>query len=115
MYEALGEFKFIWFGFLMDVRMEDIDTDAAYNLTEAFGDFAFKIMLSEDETALREFSKIKTTFETQDGIHYRIVSKYPTPLTFRDRDEALRQYEELNIILTYQDKIPFSMWPKEKT
>ena len=44
-----------------------------------------------------------------------VGSKYLVPLTFKTKEEAYNQYDEiLNIILTYQEKIPFSKWRKDK-
>ena len=89
MYEALGAFKFMWFGFLLDQRIDEFKTESAYSLSEWFADFAFKIILSEDEATLEAFSKIKTTFKKQDGKIDRVVSEYLVPSTFPDKDSAI--------------------------
>jgi len=117
MYEALGAFKFMWFGFLTDIRFENIKatSEPAYSLAEAFADFAFKIILSEDESTLEEFSKIKTALVKDGEKVIGVGSRYLAPLTFKDREEANKHYESiLNIILTYQDRIPNSIWRKKE-
>lgn len=117
MYEALGAFKFMWFGFLTDIRFENIKatSDADYSLAEGLVDFAFKIILSEDETTLEEFSKIKTSLMKMGGKITGVGSRYLAPLTFKDKEEANRHYEDiLNIILTYQDRVPNSIWRKKE-
>ena|SRR5271157_2356615 len=116
MYEALGAFKFIWFRFLTDIRFENIKaTEPLYSLAEAFADFAFKIILSEDEVTLERFSQIRTTFMKDGEKVVGVGSRYIVPLTFKDKEEANKHYESiLNIILTYQDRIPNSIWRKKE-
>jgi hypothetical protein len=117
MYEALGAFKFMWFGFLTDIRFENIKatSEPEYSLAEAFADFAFKIILSEDEATLEEFSKIKTSLMKVDDKITGVGSRYLAPLTFKDKEEANKHHENiLNIILTYQDRVPNSIWRKNE-
>ena len=117
MYEALGAFKFMWFSFLTDIRFENIKatSEPEYSLAEAFADFAFKIILSEDEATLEEFSKIKTSLMKVGDKITGVGSRYLAPLTFKDKEEANKHYENiLNIILAYQDRIPNSIWRKKK-
>jgi len=117
MYEALGAFKFMWFGFLVDIRFENIKdmSEAGLSLAEGLVDFAFKIILSEDEATLEELSKIRTSFTRVDGKITGVGSRYLAPLTFKDKEEANTHYENiLNIILTYQDRIPNSIWRKNE-
>lgn len=117
MYEALAAFKFMWFGFLTDIRFENIKatSEPEYSLAEAFADFAFKIILSEDEATLEEFSKIKTTLMKEGDKITGVGSRYLAPLAFKDKEEANRHYESiLSIILTYQDRVPNSIWRKKE-
>jgi len=117
MYEALGAFKFMWFGFLTDIRFENIKatSEPEYSLAEAFADFAFKIILSEDEATLEEFSKIKTSLMKVGDKITGVGSRYLVPLTFKDKEEANNHRENiLNIILTYQDRVPNSIWRKKE-
>ncbi len=117
MHEALGAFKFMWFGFLTDIRFENIKatSEPEYSLAEAFADFAFKIILSEDEATLEEFSKIKTTLMKEGDKITGVDSRYLAPLTFKDKEEANKHYESiLSIILTYQDRVPNSIWRKKE-
>jgi hypothetical protein len=108
MYEALGAFKFMSFGFLSDVRVIDV-TFGKTNLTNLLADLAFKIIMADDETALRKIMQIKTEFQIEKG-NVKTQSVYPVP-SFKDKEEANEHYEEiLNIILTYQDRIPSSFW-----
>lgn len=108
MYEAIGAFKFLSFGFLSDPRLLGISFGGV-DFPNLLADLAFKIIMTDDESALRKIMEIGTTFKVENG---NLVTKsvYPVP-TFKDKDEANQHYEEiLNIILTYQDRIPPSVW-----
>lgn len=108
MYEAIGAFKFMSFGFLSDPRVAGISFSGV-DFPNLLADLAFKIIMTDDEAALRKIMEIGTTFEVEKGI-LKTKSVYPVP-TFKDKDEANQHYEEiLNIILTYQDRIPQSFW-----
>jgi len=112
MYEALGAFKFMWFSFLTDVRLEKIQSENI-SLADALAEFAFRIILSEDYATLEKFLLIKTELIKENDKVVGVRSIYPTP-AFRDRDEASQHYDEiLNIILTYQDRVPNFVWRKE--
>lgn len=109
MYESLGALKFIWFGYLSDPRLVG-HTFGGLNFTNLVADLAFKIILSEDEATLRKLMLIGTDFTTDQGNVTGIKSFYSRPL-YKDKDEASRDYDEiLNIILSYQDRVPFSLW-----
>jgi hypothetical protein len=44
-----------------------------------------------------------------------VGSRYLAPLTFKDKEEADKHHENiLNIILTYQDRVPNSIWRKKE-
>lgn len=108
MYEAIGAFKFMSFGFLSDPRVVGISF-GGIDFPNLLADLAFKIIMTDDESALKKIMQIGTTFKVEDGI-LKTQSVYPVP-TFKDKDEANQHYEEiLNIILTYQDRIPPSLW-----
>lgn len=109
MYEALGAFKFAWFGFLADPRLETIvfENDSLANI---LADLAFKIILSEDESTLTKFMGIRTTFKKQNGKVVGVQSVYPQP-TFKNKEDAMEHYEHiLDIILTCQERIPMAIW-----
>jgi len=108
MYEGLAAFKFLTFGFLSDYRLEGISFKGV-SLTAILADLAFKIMLAEDEPALKKIMLIKTGFRTTNkGV--RVESIYPKPI-FKDKEGAREHYDEiLNIILTYQDRVPPTVW-----
>jgi len=110
MYEALGAFKFLWFAYLSDPRLKAI-TVGETDLSSLLADLAFKIVLAEDEPALRKMSRIRTEFtETADEKRFGLKSVFPSPI-FKDKESAKRHYEDiLGIILTYQDKAPSSTW-----
>jgi len=111
MYEGLGAFKFMSFGFLSDPRVKGISFKGI-DLSTLLADLAFKIILSQDESALRKLMTIRTYFETKDG-KIGVKSEYPVPL-FKSREEAKEHYEDiLNIILTYQDRMPPFIWRKK--
>jgi hypothetical protein len=108
MYEAIGAFKFMSFGFLSDPRVSGISF-GGIDFPNLLADLAFKIIMTNDESALRKIMQIGTTFKVENG-SLKTQSVYPVP-TFKDRDEANQHYEEiLYIILTYQDRIPSSLW-----
>lgn len=109
MYEALGAFKFMSFGFLSDPRVEGISF-RGIDFPSLLADLAFKIILAGDEPALKEIMAIGTKFQKKNGEVIGVRSYYPTPV-FKNKEEAMRRYEEiLNIILTYQDRMPPSIW-----
>jgi hypothetical protein len=108
MYEGLGAFKFMSFGFLSDPRVIDVSFGKT-DLPNLLADLAFKIIMADDEPGLRKIMQIKTEFQMEKGM-VKTQSVYPVP-SFKDKEEANEHYEEiLNIILTYQDRIPSSFW-----
>lgn len=109
MYEGLGAFKFMSFGFLSDPRVKGVSVKGI-DLSNILADLAFKIILAQDESALREIMPIRTYYETRNGKVTGVRSVYPVP-KFESKEEAKEHYEEiLNIILTYQDRMPPSIW-----
>jgi len=111
MYEALAAFKFMWFGFLSEHRVEGISFKGL-DFPNLLADLAFKIILADDEPTLRKIMLIRTEFTTENGKVTGVRSAYPQPM-FKDKEEASEHYEDiLNIILTYQDRIPSSIWRK---
>lgn len=108
MYEALGAFKFMWVGYLFDRRLMGLAAQGI-DLTNILPNLAFKIILADNEEALTKMMIIRSRVEEKDGkIHTK--SEYPIP-TLKNQDEAERHYEDiLNIILTYQDRVPTSLW-----
>ena len=112
MYDALGAFKFFWFAYLSDPRLIG-QSFKGLSFTSLVADLGFKIILSEDEATLKKLTSIGTDYLTKNGKVTGIQSVYPEP-PFREEEEANEHYEEiLNIILTYQDRVPFSRWRKE--
>jgi len=108
MYEALGAFKFMSFGFLSDPRVQGISF-GGIDFPNLLADLAFKIIVADDESALRKIMLIGTKFTTKNG-KIVVQSVYPQP-QFKDKEEAKQHYEEiLNIILTYQDRMPSFIW-----
>jgi len=112
MYEALGAFKFVSFGFLSDPRIAKIAFDGI-SLANILADLAFKIIIAQDEPALKKLMAIRTKFtwvkDGQFGVHSVWQGK-----PFKDKEEAMKDYEDiLHIILTYQDKMPLSIWRKK--
>jgi hypothetical protein len=73
-------------------------------------DLAFKIIMTNDEVALRKIMQIDTNFiDLKDGA-FRTQSSWSSPL-FTNKEEAIKDYDEiLNIILAYQDRIPTFVW-----
>ena len=113
MVEGLGAFKFMSFAYLADSRAKGMligETD----LSEILADLAFKIILVQDEWALRKFMPIRTFFESKNGKITGVRSKYSLPL-FKDKERARVYYEDiLHIILTYQDRMaPPFVWRKK--
>ena len=116
MYEGLGAFKFMMFRYLSDYRIskqmlegKGLDVDLADIMTN----ISFKLLFGDDFNTLKKLSEIKTNFAMVKGRGSFVRSNYPTP-EFKDREEAEGDYEEvLNIILTYQDKIPSESWRHE--
>jgi hypothetical protein len=108
MYEGLGAFKFMWFQYLSDPRVMGMTytTDlGTITFTNLLADLAFKIILGEDMPTLRKILSIGTDFiRTKEGV---IVSSNYNPPSFESKDKAQEDYDEiLNIILTYQDRVP---------
>ena len=109
MFEGLGAFKFMSFGFLSDPRTEGWNI-GEIDLPNVLADLAFKIILANDESALKKIMLVKTKFTTKNGKVTGVKSFYPEP-KFRDKEEAKEHYEQiLNIILTYQEKMPSYVW-----
>ena len=109
MCEALGAFKFASFGFLSDPRVEGISL-MGMKVSTLLADLAFKIILADDEVALKRIMDIKTEYTWVKNGKFGVKSSYPVP-ELKDKEEANRHYEEiLNIILTYQDKMPSFIW-----
>jgi len=108
MYEGLGAFKFVSFGFLSDPRVQGISF-RGIDFPNLLADLAFKVIIADDESALRKIMLIGTKFTTKNG-KIIVQSVYPQP-QFKGKEEANQHYEEiLNIILTYQDKMPSFIW-----
>jgi hypothetical protein len=111
MFEGLGAFKFMSFGFLSDPRIKGV-VFKGIDLSILLADLAFKIILAQDESALSKLMPIRTYFETTKG-KIGVKSEYPVPV-FKNRQEARVHYEDiLSIILTYQDRMPPSIWRKK--
>lgn len=109
MYEALGAMKFMWFGYLSDYRVHGISF-SGIDFPNLLADLAFKIILAEDESALTKMMSIGSRFKVENGKIIGVESVYPVP-SFRNQDEAVEHYNDiLNIILTYQDKLPITKW-----
>lgn len=110
--ESLGALKFLFFLYFSDARLEEIKLKDGNSLADLIADLALKILLADDEETLRKFLQIRTKFKIEEGKPVEIQSVYPI-LNFKDKDEASKYYEEiLNIILTYQYKVPPSLWRK---
>ena len=108
MYEGLGAFKFMWFGYLSDSRVMGVKFETnsgTVTFTNLLADLAFKIILGEDTPTLKKILSIGTDFmKTEVGVY--IKSGYVPPV-FENKEKAQEDYDEiLNIILTYQDKVP---------
>jgi hypothetical protein len=105
MYEALGAFKFMWFGYLSDFRTRGITFSKDLDMPNVLADLALKIILSEDQETLKKLLEIRSWYDIKED-RVILYSGYPTPI-LNDEEEALKHYETiLNIILNYQDKVP---------
>ncbi len=110
MYEGLGALKFMFFRFFSDVRLEGIRFSDGNSLADLLADLAFKMLIAEDESTLMKFLQIRTKFELEEGKPVIVKSFYPL-IPFKDKEEAAEHYQEiLNIILTYQDRVPPFVW-----
>lgn len=110
MYEGLGALKFMFFRFFSDVRLEGIRFPDGNSLADLLADLAFKMLIAEDESALMKFLQVRTKFKLEEGKPVIVESVYPI-VPFRDNEEANEHYQEiLNIILTYQDRVPPFVW-----
>lgn len=113
MYEALGALKFMFFRFFADLRLEGIRFSDGNSLADLLADLAFKILIAEDESTLSKFLQIRTKFKIEEGKPIIVESVYPI-VPFKDKAEAYDHYQDiLNIILTYQNRVPPSIWRKE--
>jgi hypothetical protein len=109
MYEALGAFKFMWFRYLIDIRGEELQVGNT-PLSNILADFAFKIILSGDQATLEQLTSISTGFLKDGKTVTGVQSVYPTP-QFANKEDAVGRYENiLDIILSYQDRVPISTW-----
>lgn len=112
MYEGLGAFKFMLFRYMSDPelsqqRLESKGLDV--DLGDILANITFKLIFGDDFNTLKKLSEIKTKFELNPHGSF-VRSEYPTP-KFNSSDEAYKDHEELlNIIITYQDKIPSEVW-----
>jgi hypothetical protein len=110
--ESLGALKFLFFLYFSDPRLEDIKLKDGNSLADLIADLAFKMLLADDEATLRKFLQIRTKFKIEEGKPVVTESVYPI-LSFKDKEEASKYYDEiLNLILTYQYKVPPSLWRK---
>jgi hypothetical protein len=108
MYEGWGAFKFMWFRYLSDPRVMGLAYKTelgSITFTNLLADLAFKIILGEDLPTLRKILSIGTDFvKTEGGV---VVSSNYNPPSFESKDKAQADYDEiLNIILTYQGRVP---------
>ena len=111
MTEGLAVLKFHWFGYLSDYRLRGINIARNVNLPNLLSDLALKIILAEDQYTLNKLLQIRSLWIPQDG-DYVPASNYEFH-EFKDKEEALAEYDDiLNIILNYQDKVPF--WKEEE-
>jgi hypothetical protein len=109
MYEGLAAFKFMSFGFLSDPRVSGI-AFGGRKLSNLLADLAFKIILADDEVALKKIMNIKTEFAWVKNGKFGVQSIWEGA-PFKNKEEANQHYEIiLNIILTYQDRMPASIW-----
>jgi len=115
---GLGAFKFLSFGFLSDPRAQYVsfkipESFKEVKLSDLLADLGFKIILAQDETALKKIMPIKTMWISLKEGQFGVRSQYPQP-PFKDKQEAMEHYEDiLNIILTYQDKFPSGVWRRK--
>lgn len=109
MYEALAAFKFMSFGFLSDARIKEV-TFEGISLANLLADLGFKIILAQDESALGKIMPIRTFFAWAKNGKFGVQSIWQS-VPLKNREEATEHYEDiLNIILTYQDRMPASIW-----
>lgn len=112
MFEALGAFKFIFFGYFADFRTHDMEFNklgSNIDLPNLFADLVIKIIFGNDEQGIRLLFSIGSKFEIQEG-SIRSKSNYPTP-KFNDKEVATNYFNEiLRIITEYQDRVPRSIW-----
>lgn len=109
MYEALAAFKFMSFGFLSDARIREV-TFEGISLANLLADLGFKIILAQDESALNKIMPIRTYFAWAKNGKFGVQSIWQS-IPFKNKEEATEHYEDiLNIILTYQDRMPASIW-----
>lgn len=112
MYEGLGAFKFMMFKYLSDYKISKQMLEKQglnVDLADILATFAFKIICADDLNSLKKLTEIKTNYLDTDGI-VGVRSDYQVP-NFKDKEEAERDYEEiLDIIITYQDRIPAESW-----
>jgi hypothetical protein len=109
LYEALAAFKFLAFGYLSDPRVNGISF-GGIDFPNLLADLALKVIMAEDENALGKMMLIGSSFKVQDGKIVGVESKYPIPV-FKNKDEANEHYEDImSIILTYQGRLPHSVW-----
>ena len=109
MYEALAAFKFMSFGFLSDARISEV-TFEGISLANLLADLAFKIILAQDESALKKLMPIRTSFAWVKNGKFGVQSIWEVE-PFKNKEEATEHYEDiLNIVLTYQDRMPASVW-----
>ena len=116
MHEALGALKFIFYMYYSDPRLEEFKFKVGDSLAGVIADLAFKIVFADDEATLQKVVQIQTSYnidKIENGVPVvRTQSVYPI-IEFKDKEEASTSYEEiLNIILTYQDRIPALVWRK---
>jgi hypothetical protein len=109
MYEALAAFKFMWFGYLSDYRVHGISF-SGIDFPNLLADLAFKIILAEDENTLGKLMGIGSRFRVEDGKIVGVESVYPVPTLGSQEDASIHYEDILNIILTYQDRVPASRW-----
>ena len=110
MYESLGALKFLFFLYFSDARLEEVRFKDGNSLADLIADLAFKMLLAEDEATLQKFLQIRTKFKIEEGKPVLVQSVYPI-VQFKDKEQANEHYEEiLNIILTYQYRVPPSLW-----
>lgn len=110
--ESLGALKFLFFLYFSDVRLEEIKLKDGNSLADLLADFAFKMLLTDDEATLQKFLQIRTKFKIEEGKPFLVESVYPIS-NFKDKEEASKYYDEiLDVILTYQYRVPPSLWRK---
>jgi len=112
MFEALGAFKFFFFGYFADFRTQDMEfkkSGSKVDLANLFADLALKIIFGNDEKAIKLLFSIGSKFETNEGVLIT-KSNYPVP-KFNDKEVATNSFNEiLRIIVEYQDKVPRLIW-----